>query len=134
MITFSDAVINDRLQALTRALDAKSKPGKLLIYAGNAPTAGAITSETLLCELTFQKVSAGNFNNKTLVINNPSPTIALANGIATWARIQDGDGVWVADCSAGAQGSNAVVQIQNSTGDLYAGGNVSVVMAQIKEV
>lgn len=134
MIVFSDAVINDRLKALTRALDAKSSPGKLQIYGGTAPEAGQATSETLLCELNFPKPSAGNFSSKTLVINNPDPALALANGAATWARLVDGAGVWVADCSAGGQGSTAVVQIQNADGAIYAGGNVTVTLAQIKEV
>ncbi|WHP06751.1 hypothetical protein QLH32_04575 [Acinetobacter corruptisaponis] len=134
MITFSNAVINDRLLALTRALDANSNPGKLLIYGGTAPVAGQSTSETLLCELTFPKPSAGNYSNKTLAINNPNPALALASGTVTWARLVDGSNAWVADCNAGGQGSNAVVQVQNENGELYAGGNVTVTLAQIAEV
>ena len=41
MMTFSDAVIADRLKALTRALDAKATGGKLLLYGGTQPAAGA---------------------------------------------------------------------------------------------
>lgn len=134
MITFSDAVISDRLKALTRALDAKTAGGKLLLYGGTQPAAGASTSQTVLCELVFPKPSAGTVANKILSINNPAAAMALADGTVTWARLVDGDNVWIADCDAGGQGSTAVVRIQNENGEVYAGGSVTVALAQLKEV
>ena len=134
MMTFSDAVIADRLKALTRALDAKTSGGKLRLYGGTQPAAGATTSQTLLCELVFPKPSAGSVSNKILSINNPAAAMALADGTVTWARLVDGDNVWIADCNAGGQASTAVVRIQNADGTVYAGGSVTVTLAQLKEV
>lgn len=133
-ISFSNAVITDRLTALTRALDAAATGGKLLLYGGTQPLAGATTAEALLCEMVFPKPSAGTVANKILSINNPAPGMALANGTVTWARLVDGDGVWIADCDAGEQDSSAVVRIQNESAEIYAGGMVSVLVAQLKEV
>lgn len=134
MITFSDAVIEDRLKALTRALDAKSTGGKLLLYGGIQPAAGTATSQTVLVELVFPKPSAVSVVNKILTIANPVADMALADGAVTWARLVDGDGGWVADCDAGGQESTAVVRIQNENGEVFAGGSVTVTLAQLKEV
>lgn len=134
MMTFSDAVIEDRLKALTRALDAKASGGKLLLYSGTQPAAGAATAQTVLVELVFPKPSAVTVANKILTIANPVADMALADGTATWARLVDGDGIWIADCDAGGQSSTAVVRIQNETGEVFAGGSVTVTLAQLKEV
>lgn len=134
MIDFSDSIISDRLQAFTRALDAGDAGGKIMLYGGTKPTPNATHSQTLLCELSFKKPSAVSVDNKILTIDSPFSAMALVDGNVTWCRLIDSNGNWVADCDAGGQSSNAVFRIQNENGEVYAGGQVIVNQAQLKEV
>lgn len=134
MISFSNAVKSDRLQAFTRALDAGSGGGKIRLYGGAPPTAGAVHSQTLLCELVLPKPSAVSVTNGILTIASPFSAMALVSGTVTWCRISDSAGNFVADCDAGGSASTAVFRIQNEAGEVFAGGQVIVNQAQLKEV
>lgn len=133
-INFSDSVKSDRLQAFTRALDAGGAGGKIKLYGGTQPEAGAVHSQELLSELTIPKPSAVGVENGILTIAAPFSALALADGIVTWCRLMDSEGNWVADCNAGGSASNAVLRIQNANGEVFAGGQVIVSQAQLKEV
>lgn len=134
MIDFSDPVISDRLQAFTRALDAGDSGGKIKLYGGTKPAPNGSHTQTLLCELSFKKPSALNVVNKVLTLDSPFSAMALVDGTVSWCRLSDSNGNWVADCDAGGQTSNAVFRIQNENGEVYAGGQVIVNQAQLKEV
>ena len=134
MIDFSDSIISDRLQAFTRALDAGNTGGKIKLYGGVKPAPNGSHSQTLLCELAFKKPSVVSVANKILTIDSPFSAMALVDGTVTWCRLSDSNGNWVADCDAGGQASNAVFRIQNENGEVYAGGQVIVNQAQLKEV
>lgn len=127
-------VVEDRSRALTRALDTDTNPGQLKIYSGTQPAEGGTPTGTLLATLTFPKPSADSFSSGVLVLHEPAPELAVADGLATWARLQDGAGNWIADCSAGATGSGHPVIIIADTADIYAGGTVSVEAITISEV
>lgn len=133
-ITFSNAVKSDRLQAFTRALDAGSAGGKIKLYGGTQPPAGTTHSQQLLCELTLPKPSASGVVDGTLTIAAPFSGMALLDGIVSWCRLSDSAGNWVADCDAGGSESSAVFRIQNPNGEVFAGGQVIVSQAQLKEV
>ncbi len=134
MISFSNAVKSDRLQAFTRALDAGSGGGKIRLYGGTQPAVGAAHSQTLLCELTLPKPSAFSVANGILTIASPFSGMALINGAVKWCRLSDSAGNFVADCDAGGSTSTAVFRIQNEAGEVFAGGQVIVNQAQLKEV
>ena len=134
MIFFSNAVKSDRLQAFTRALDAGSGGGKIRLYGGTQPAAGAAHSQALLCELTLPKPSAVSVANGILTIASPFSGMALVNGAVKWCRLSDSAGNFVADCDAGGAASAAVFRIQNEAGEVFAGGQVIVNQAQLKEV
>ncbi|WP_180089458.1 hypothetical protein [Acinetobacter sp. YH12219] len=133
-ISFSNAVKSDRLQAFTRALDAGSAGGKIKLYGGAQPPAGTTHSQQLLCELTLPKPSASGVTDGILTIAAPFSGMALLDGTVTWCRLTDAAGLWVADCNAGGSESTAVFRIQNVNGEVFAGGQVIVSQAQLKEV
>ena len=134
MISFSNAVKSDRLQAFTRALDAGGGGGRIRLYGGIQPVAGAAHSQTLLCELVLPKPSAASVTNGILTIASPFSAMALVSGTVTWCRLSDSAGNFVADCDAGGSASTAVFRIQNEAGEVFAGGQVIVNQAQLKEV
>ncbi|MEC7120590.1 MAG: hypothetical protein VXW65_11915 [Pseudomonadota bacterium] len=132
-IVFSPAVVSDRLQALTRALDADSDAGQLLIYSGAQPSAGDVPAGDLLIALSFSKPSMSGISGGVLTLSNPAPEFVAISGIATWGRLTDGAGAWVADVSVGAQGSGAVFEINQPTTQLYAGAELTVTVATLTE-
>lgn len=133
-LIFSNNVKADRLQAFTRALDGGTGGAKIKLYSGIQPSAGAAHSQQLLCELTIPKPSAVSVSNGILTIAAPFSAMALLDGVVTWCRLTDSAGNWVADCDAGGAESTAVFRIQNASGEVFAGGQVIVNQAQLKEV
>lgn len=132
MISFSDAVVSDRLRALTRALDADPAGGKLLIYGGAQPTPGASASGALVT-LNFPLPSLDSVTGSTLTLNEPPATMVDVTGDATWGRLTDGAGVWIADVTVGATGSGAVIVINSASTTIYAGAQLTVTVATLTE-
>lgn len=145
MIEFSNAVISDRLQALTRAIDSDPvNNGKLLIYGGVRPSKGAEVAEQhpLLATLIFPRPSLDHVLVNTLSLHNPATALIQVAGLATWARIVNGADQFVADLSVGVEGSGAdailrrVVdggEITAANTMLYAGGIASVALMKLTE-
>ena len=77
ILTFSNAVKSDRLQAFTRALDAGGAGGKIKLYGGVQPASGAAHSQELLSELILPKPSAVSVENGVLTITAPFSAMAL---------------------------------------------------------
>lgn len=137
MIEFSNSVISDRLQALTRALDSDPNlPGRLLVYSGDRPARGANapTGAFLLATLSFYRPSLDNVLQRVLTLRNPPTTLVSVSGLATWARLVNGAGQFVADMDVGATGDSAECLINAATSQLYAGGELSVSLAKLSEV
>jgi hypothetical protein len=137
MIQFSLAVISDRLQALTRALDSDPvMPGRLLVYSGTRPARGAApdAGSFLLATLSFVRPSLDNVLQAVLTLRNPPTTLVQVSGLATWARMVNGAGQFVADMDAGITGSGAECIIAGTSAQLFAGGELSVSLAKMSEV
>ena len=135
---FSLAVISDRLQSMTRAMDADPvQPARLKIYSAPVPAAGQPPdTAVLLATLVFPRPSLDNVTNKTLTLLNPSTTLVSTTGEADWARIENGAGQYVVDLDVGAAGDDAAVILNNGTPGslmLYAGGELSVTLAKLQE-
>ena len=141
MISYALSVISDRLQALTRALDADpTLPGKLLVYDGPRPAAGGApdSASSVLATLVFPRPSLNNVTTNVLTLLNPPPTMVTATGLATWARMVSGSGQFVADMDVGTDADTDVEvvirKVDNSpadTANLYAGGEFSVSLARL---
>jgi len=112
---------NARLDLVRDRIDADTDPGTIKIYSGTRPATGAaITSQVLLVTGTFDKPSAPDAVDGVLEFEDITYTNGITDGMATWARIEDGDGAFVADGSVGIAGSGADVII-NSVGILEDG-------------
>lgn len=143
MIAYALSVISDRLQALTRALDADpTLPGKLLIYDGPRPEVGGApdAASSVLATLVFSRPSLDNVTTNVLTLLNPPPTMVTVTGLATWARMVNGSGQFVADMDVGTDADTDVEvvirKVDNSPADttnLYAGGEFSVSLVRLVE-
>jgi hypothetical protein len=143
MITFSPAVISDRLQALTRGLDSDpANPGKLVVYSGTRPAAGQAPDplSNVLATAIFPKPSLSNVTGSALTLQNPATTLVQVTGLATWARLTNGAGQYVADVDVGTDadiGVEVVIRKANGqpadTTQFYAGGEFSITLARLVE-
>ncbi|WP_454752061.1 hypothetical protein [Cupriavidus necator] len=134
-LSLSTAVIADRLQALTRAIDGGSGPGVLNIYDGTRPATGeAVTTQNKLVAYPFADPSAGSISGTTLtLLISGAAQLALKTGIASWARIVDSAGTFVADMDVGV-GKEVVPLVEGvPNSQLYEGGEVSVSVATLVE-
>ena len=141
--SYSLAVISDRLQALTRQLDADPNlPGRMLVYDGTRPASGQApdSSSLLLGQLTFPRPSLDSVTGTQLTLRNPPTTLVQTTGLATWARLVNGAGQYVADMDVGTDADTDVeVVIRKADGspadttNLYAGGEFSVSLARLVE-
>lgn len=93
-VWYNTAIRTARLDALPTALDAGPGPGVVRIYDGTRPAGGAaITTQTLLAELTLSDPSDASNDGTTLTMSavNDDPS-ANNNGTATWFRALDSTG------------------------------------------
>lgn len=141
MMTFALSVISDRLQALTRALDADpALPGKLVIYDGPRPSSGDNPDpvSSVLATCVFPRPSLDSVTTFTLRLRQPLPTMVQTTGLATWARLTDGAGRFVADLDVGTDADTDMeVIIRKEDGspaettNMYAGGEFAVLLARL---
>jgi hypothetical protein len=121
---------NARLDLVRAEIDADTDPGTIAILSGTRPATGAaITTQVELAIGTFSDPSAPAASSGELTFDAITYGDAIADGQATWARITDGAGAFVADASVGLPDSGADI-ILNSVG-IVEGGPVSHVSAKI---
>ena len=115
---------NAHLNNIRDAIDAGAGPGLVNIYAGSRPASGG-TATTLLGTCTFSAVSAPDAVGGVLTFSAiTEDSSADDSGTATWARLQDSTGEWVADMAVGEAGSGAGL-ILNTT-SIVAGGPIRI--------
>jgi hypothetical protein len=125
-LTYSQACIDARLQAVADNIDGGGSNGSLVLIAG----AAAVSTVRLA-------LPCGDVNGGVLTFASSTPLIdpaAAATGVVTTARIQDSSSaVVVSDLSVGIPGSTADVVIANNRNStlITAGQTVSVLAAQI---
>ncbi|WP_316150046.1 hypothetical protein [Cupriavidus sp. BIC8F] len=134
-LALSTTVIQDRLKALTRAIDGGGAAGTLNIYSGTRPanSGDAITSQVKLAALPFAYPSAGTISGTTLPLLIGASQLALKTGTASWARITASDGTWIADMDVGVGTEVALSAGGTPTTQLYEGGDVSASVASLVE-
>ncbi len=135
MMWVSQAVVADRLRALTRALDGAATPGKLLVYGAPNPGPGqAPGAARLLSTSVFSAASEAGLMGKRQALSLPSSALMQLTGEAAWARLVDGAGNFVADLDVGLPGSAAALWIDNQRTPvdlmLYAGGAFDLSLAE----
>ncbi len=96
--------------------------GTILIYTGSAPaTPETSASGTLLATLTFSGTSFGSASAGTATANAITSATAGNTGIAGYARILNGSGTAIMDCTVGTSGTDFVF----NTTSISAGDTVS---------
>jgi len=131
-IALADSIRTIRATALLTALDAGSGPAIMEFYTATQPAKGvAITDQTLLGSVTFSD-PAGVIANCVLTMSPIADDILADNdGIITWARILDGDGVFVADLTVTNNAGAGPIKMAST--QVYAGGIIRVTAAVLTE-
>lgn len=126
--TISTAHNEARLNGTLAYLDTGSAHAKLRIYNGTRPSNGG-TPTTLLCEIELDD-PAGSVASGVLTLNSADVPLCAASGVATWARLINGNGDFVADgdVSTVADGTG---QIQLEDTSLLAGGKLQLISASL---
>lgn len=107
-----------RANAVLAALDGHALPARLLICSGVPPSGLAVAAPgAVLIALTLTK-PAGEVNAAAeLILGHIQEAMVTSSGDATWAQIQTGGGVNVANITVGPVGSGASIILGNSSLD-----------------
>lgn len=130
-ISYSTAIRTARMQVVEDAINFATGAGTLKLYSGVRPATGAaITTQTLLATLTFTTDCGTTASGALTLAAVEDDTDAAADGVATWARIEDGDAAFVADLSVGTAAPADLI-LSNTT--IVAGGTVSITSGVLTE-
>lgn len=111
--------------AMLDQITTKAGASALLnIYAGTRPATGGAAG-TLLAQLTCNATFAPSSSGGVLTLNSITSAAASATGTASWARLTDSSGTFVADMSVGTSGTEVIIP---STA-ISSGATVSVTSA-----
>jgi hypothetical protein len=131
-LSLAGSIRANMLNQIRDAIDAGSGAGLMRIYSGTRPsTGGSVT--TLLAELTFSDPCAPNASgttggSATLTFNSITADSSADNtGTATWGRMVDSSGTFVADFNVGTSGAD----LNLNTTSINAGVQVSCTSASI---
>lgn len=107
-LALSTTVRNNMLNDITTAIGSA---GKLRIYDGARPATGGAAT-TLLAELALANPAGPSASGGVLTLTVPvTDSSANATGTATWARIVDGSGTFLADMTVTASGGGGDVEL-----------------------
>lgn len=126
MLTISTEHNEARLGGTLGFLDSGAAAARIRIYDGARPATnnGALTDQLLLVELALDK-PCGTVASGTLTLNASALPLIGNTGVASWARIVNGDGVQAIDCDVSDEGGTAPIKLQTTT--LYAGGRAVLI-------
>ncbi len=116
-----------RLTGTLNFLDTGSNPARLRIYGGVRPATPATTpTSAMLVEIRLTK-PAGTILNGLLTLTQQEDGLITASGVATWARLVNGDDVTALDLDCSGTDGNGDVKLASTT--LYLGGDARMVSA-----
>lgn len=128
-MNLNTTIRNNRANAIKTAIDAGGTAGFLRVYDGAKPAAGG-TATTLLAQLTFSFPSASAASGGVLTFSAiTSESSAKATSTATWGRLVDSTGAFVADITVGTSGA----EFNLNTVAITTGVQVSCTSAAITE-
>ncbi|MEA3639967.1 MAG: hypothetical protein VBE63_08485 [Lamprobacter sp.] len=128
--SLNDVVRNARMQAVADAINSGTGPATIEIYDGVRPATkgGAITDQVLLATVLFaDPCTTTPIADGALTFDAFSPATAVAGGSATWGRIKNADGMFIADidvsevAGGGQLVLNATSIVLNATVEVTAG-------------
>lgn len=128
-VGLATAVRNSRMDAINTALNAGAGAALMRIYDGSRPATGG-TATTLLAELTCSDPAAAAAASGVLTFSAiTADASANATGTATWGRLVDSTGAFVADFSSGTSGTDLIL----NTASITAGVQVSCSSATLTD-
>jgi hypothetical protein len=129
MIQITTAHNEARLQGTLGFLDTGADNARVRIYGGTRPASvNDAPGSSLLVEIELTK-PAGTINSGLLNLTQLEDGLIQNSGIATWARVVNGDAVVAFDCDAG-EGPGAW-EVQMAQVQLFAGGDAKIVSATL---
>ena len=109
-----------RLAGTLSFLDAGTNPARLRIYGGTRPPNPAATpTSAMLVEIALTK-PAGTIAGGLLTLTQQEDGLIAATGIATWARLVNGEEVTAMDLDCSDLAGNGEIRFEQT--QLYAGG------------
>lgn len=112
MTALSSELKNAIAMTIALNVDGAYTPGKIIILDGSVPdNVGDLTSQTELVSFSLQKPCYVSIENGVITIKPTNNELVMKSGIASFARITNGDGVGLIDINIGLIGSGADIQI-----------------------
>lgn len=131
VVSYSMPVKKARSSAVLSLIDAAIAAGKLTLYSGSRPAVSDLPPDTSLLEMMLAN-PCGVVNDQAEIVFSPvADAMVASSGVATWARMSDGDGNAVADFDVGLPGSGAAIVMTDT--DLKAGSLIRVTLAKLIE-
>lgn len=124
MIEITTALNDARLQAVVDFLAQGTANATITIYSGDRPTIGATPTGIALVSIPLVE-PAGTVSGGVLTITSPPEEMVTTSGVATWARVANGNGVVAFDCDVSDEAGTGEITMQPTT--LYAGGFARIV-------
>lgn len=116
-----------RLAGTLVFLDAGPEPARLRIYGGTRPpTPATVPSSEMLVEIRLTK-PAGTISGGLLTLTQQEDGLITATGVATWARLVNGNDVTALDLDCSGTDGDGDVKLTST--NLYLGGDARMVSA-----
>lgn len=108
-LKIADTIRTNMVTQIINGIDADVGGGLLRIYDGTQPAKGG-TATNLLAELTFSATSTSGITGGVATFAAiTQDSSADATGTATWFRMSDASGDFVADGTAGTTGTDLIL-------------------------
>jgi hypothetical protein len=116
-----------RLAGTLAFLDEGPQPARLRVYGGARPAIPAdVPSSAMLVEIALTK-PAGTIFDGLLTLTQQEDGLITATGVATWARLVNGNDVTALDLDCSGTDGDGDVKLATTT--LYLGGDARMVSA-----
>lgn len=116
-----------RLAGTLAFLDEGPQPARLRVYGGVRPASPAdVPSSAMLVEIALTK-PAGTILAGLLTLTQQEDGLITATGVATWARLVNGNDVTALDLDCSGTDGDGDVKLATTT--LYLGGDARMVSA-----
>lgn len=126
-IAITQAHADARLTGTVTYLDSGTGNAAVRLYGGTRPATPADTpSSEMLVQIPLSK-PCGTVSAGVLTLTQLEDGLIGTSGIATWARVVNGDGATAFDCDCGA--GPGVWEVQLAQVNLYAGGGARITSA-----
>ena len=122
-VAISTELNEARLTGTLSFLDTGAGVARIRIYNGTRPATGG-TVTTLLVEIPMDD-PCGTVAAGVLTLASAALPLVASSGVATWARVINGDDDFAFDCDVSDMAGSGDIKLPSTT--LYAGGKTQLV-------